>query len=803
MYRVFNCLTTEHNLALVFLAAVICLSTSSTTSLLLARAHRRAGKRLVFWLIGVGLVFGGGVWATHFVAMLAYQPGVGISFAYPAAFTSLIIVLVMSFAAFYLMMVSNRFITRTFAAMILGSGIAAMHYVGMSGLHISGIKVWDTNLVVSSVVLVLILSLLAVECLHSLKNKTGILVGGVVLTLAICSLHFTGMGALSILPSNDIQVWNLAISHSNLAILIGLVALTVTQAGFAISYFDVRMGLTLDAKQREISQYQSDLTSLSDKSRVEIEAVSSLLSRVIENIPAGVLIFDKDDNFVMSNKAYRNHMPFLADKLVRGLTLQTFVEACYEAHYGQVIKNPDEHPEKATSKDAWIKARMAWYNTSQEFEYEDALGWMKVIDHRLEDGTYIGLRVDITELKLREAELEKARVAAEVSNTAKSQFLATMSHEIRTPMNGILGMAQLLQQSALPANGQKLVDVIMKSGDALVKIINDILDFSKIESGQIDLEAEVYSLEQTIDDIFNLLSSVANEKGVELLLTLDPNLPEIYIGDEGRMRQVFTNLVSNAIKFTEQGHVHVDISGSVEGDTAQLKILVEDTGIGIPADHLEKVFHKFSQVDQSYTRAHDGTGLGLAIVHKIIGHAGGRISVDSVVGKGSIFTIDLPQKISDTNTKAAPVLSKITGANILLIDANEGASSHIKSQIMKMQGRCIAAKDKETANYVLSKVYAKKRQFHAIIINGGTSDLDENELLSWLNSDYEYRSIPVIIMHSILSDTQVRQYIEAGAHSTFLKPLSSKKLHELIADVLADTRESVLVPLQKIAATAR
>ena len=282
----------------------------------------------------------------------------------------------------------------------------------------------------------------------------------------------------------------------------------------------------------------------------------------------------------------------------------------------------------------------------------------------------LGSTIDVTDQKEREKLLQEAQRRAVLADRAKSEFLANMSHEIRTPMNGVLGMAELLAKSDLDPKQKTFTDIIVKSGNALLTIINDILDFSKIDAGQLVLDPAPFKLAEAIEDVATLISTRAKEKDLELIVRIEPGLGDIYIGDVGRVRQIITNLIGNAVKFTDSGHVLVDVSGVPAGGDTRLRISVTDTGIGIPADKLGAVFEKFSQVDASSTRRHEGTGLGLAITSRLVALMGGEIGVDSTEGKGSTFwfTVTLPNAGHSGRRRVTPF--DVTGARILVVDDN-------------------------------------------------------------------------------------------------------------------------------------
>ena len=261
--------------------------------------------------------------------------------------------------------------------------------------------------------------------------------------------------------------------------------------------------------------------------------------------------------------------------------------------------------------------------------------------------TSIGGAACQSETRRAAEKLAEARAAAEAASKAKSEFLANMSHEIRTPMNGVLGMAELLKQTGLTQQQKMFAETIYSSGSALVTIINDILDFSKIEAAKLELDPAPFNLERAIADVATLLRVTARDKGFDLAVKQQEGMPVWLIGDVSRIRQAVTNLVGNAIKFTHEGHVLIDVSGAADGEVAKIRISVEDTGIGIAPDKIDAVFDQFTQAESSTTRQYGGTGLGLAITRNLIEAMGGTVRASSELGKGSKFTIDLALPIAE------------------------------------------------------------------------------------------------------------------------------------------------------------
>ena len=370
----------------------------------------------------------------------------------------------------------------------------------------------------------------------------------------------------------------------------------------------------------------------------------------IETLPDGFVLFDREERLLAFNHRYREMFPDSAEAMMPGVSFEDLLR--HGLRKGHV-------PEAVGREDEWLAERLDQMRKAEgitECQLSDGR-WIEEHDHRTPDGGRVGVRRDITLQREQQAALELARVEAEAANRAKSAFLANMSHEIRTPMNGVVGMAELLCDTPLSEEQRLFAETIRSSGEALLVIINDILDYSKLEAERMSLFPEPFDLERTIHEVTMLLQPRAREKGIDLMIDFDMFLPTRYVGDPGRLRQVLTNLIGNAVKFTEKGHVLVRVVGLEDAPgRQQLHVTVEDTGIGIAPDNLDHIFGEFNQVESQANRKFEGTGLGLAITQRLIERMEGAVWVDSEMGKGSCFGFRLTLPIAEeADTPRRPI----------------------------------------------------------------------------------------------------------------------------------------------------
>ncbi|MEX2287505.1 MAG: ATP-binding protein [Planctomycetaceae bacterium] len=388
------------------------------------------------------------------------------------------------------------------------------------------------------------------------------------------------------------------------------------------------------------------------------------------------------------------------------------------------------------------------------------------------------------------SQLETARVEAESANQAKSDFLANISHELRTPLNGVLGMTDLLLTTPLNAQQRRYVQTTKCSGTALLDLLNEVLDFSKIEAGMLDTEQISFDLYETIEPIIELVSHRCREKSLQTASFVDHAIPPRLIGDPVRLRQILSNLMNNAVKFTKEGRVSVCVSLENRLDqTAVLHFRVEDTGIGIPESRFDRLFQPFSQVDASTTRKYGGTGLGLAICKKLCELMGGRIGVESEFGRGSTFWFSLPFGVADPNSESCwSKLAELRGLRVLVVDASESSRDTLKDQLAGWGLHAHAVNNGTDALRSLHEAAVRQLPYAVVFWDSAVSDVSAEELATTVTSTPELSNTVLILLTVLGGPEDTFQLPSPAFFDCLTKPVMCSALFNAIIEAVTTDR---------------
>jgi two-component system, sensor histidine kinase and response regulator len=506
--------------------------------------------------------------------------------------------------------------------------------------------------------------------------------------------------------------------------------------------------------------------------QARLDSERYILHTLLDNLPDSIYFKDREGRFTLANRALAracgcNEPGELTGKTDFDLFTTEHAQQAWEDEQDLVHKRvPVVSKEE---RETWANGRETWVLTTK-LPFHDAGG--NIV------GTF-GISRDITDRKRMERELSGAREAAEKANRAKGEFLANMSHEIRTPMNGVIGMTHLALETDLTDEQREYLETVRASGDKLLAVINDILDFSKIEAGRMDLDLVEFNLPQALHDIVKPFALAAEQKGLELICGISAGVPDTIVGDPLRLRQVLVNLIGNALKFTPAGEIELEVravSADSRGGLARLRFSVRDTGIGITADQRARIFAPFAQADTSTTRRFGGTGLGLSISAHLVQMMGGRLSVESEAGKGSVFHFEIDVRCANGRAPSPPIPS----APVLVVDDN-AASLRVLGETLRSWGMqpCPVSTAGDAID-ALRGAHSGGHPFSLMIADAHMPGTDGFDLVESLRRDPDLAGTQVVMLTSVGRRGDALRCRELGIEACLAKPVGLGELRRVL-----------------------
>jgi len=735
MFSVLTCIFVEHDLRLVVLAALTCALGCSAAFGFHLRSLKTPGAGRWAWMALTGVAAGCGVWATHFIAMLAYLPQMPTGYEMSTTALSLVMAVVGMGAGFAVPVLQSGRIAAWAGGALTGLSVAAMHFMGIDAMRASAQFNWDPGYVVAAVLIGMAGGAAAFEARLRLKGRASWVAPATILLLGIVGLHFTAMTALTLVPDPSLAMPEEVIGRPPLALA------TALMTGFILA--GASSLIWMEGLGR-----RSTLNGLRDA----LHAVSS-----------GLAFFDAHGRLVSWNRAYEALMASAGITLDEGVPREELIAGVLAAGWEpQVDFDPPTHMHLRKGRSVGLDLKLP-----------DGR-WMRHEAFSSQDGGGVSVVSDITEVQESARALAQARDAAEAANRAKSQFLANMSHEIRTPLNGVLGVADVLANSKLSATQQELVGVIRTSGALLNSLLADLLDLARVEAGAAELRPEVVALDDLAHSVRGLYAPRAQQKGVGLRVEIAPGAGARVNCDATRLRQVLGNLVSNAVKFTEAGEVVIALGR--QGDRVTFR--VRDTGAGFDEALKATLFGRFQQADDSSTRKHGGAGLGLAICREYVGLMGGELDCVSAPGEGStfMFALDLPA-LAEVATPALAepqFVGEVGRFRVLIVDDNE-----INRQVLALILDSAGIEHAEAEDGQAGAEAAVTGGFDAVLMDIQMPVMDGFEatrcIRAWEAGSGRPR-MPIYIVSANGLQEHVEAGIAAGADGHLNKPVSVPQL---------------------------
>jgi signal transduction histidine kinase/NO-binding membrane sensor protein with MHYT domain/ActR/RegA family two-component response regulator len=741
MFAIVTCLG-QHDPRQLVWAVLICVTSVCAGFSAYRRACAAEGSFRLAWLALLGFLLGAGVWATHFMSMLAYRKNMIAMFGLDLTLVSLVVAAAGFFSGASVAARSSGPLGRAMGGALCGLAIAAMHFIGVSAMRLPAQLVWDPTLVALSITIGVTVSAASLTVAGEMKQLSRAIGAIVLLIVAICGLHFTAMAAVTLVPGPLTHLPGFY-GRGGLALGVGMLAGVILFCGTGVFWMDgMGKATTLGALRASLNQ-----------------------------VPSAIGFFDRNLRLIFWNDNFAE------------LLQQYGIEARPALPYDAMIAVAAQKGLPSTLANARQNADLQLSQSSFEpFRTPDGR-WFEARSGVTRDGGFVALLNDVTAQRDLIEQTAQAQALAERVSRSKSEFLANTSHEIRTPLNALLGMVQVMERNDLDLDQRRRLQLVAESGKSLLAVLNSVLDLAKIEAGKFELDEHPFDLEKTVRVAVSGFEPLAAQKELGLLVEVDPSAAGVWRGDSDRLRQILSNLVANAVKFTHQGQVLVRVTCGEAG----VRFCVQDSGIGIPAEKQELIFGAFEQADASTTREFGGTGLGLAICASIVATMGGRLAVRSAPGEGAEFGFTLAlERLADDALPSPPPAVQDEGELMLRILVAEDNSNNqlVLSALLEpfgveltMVGDGVAAVEAFRAGvFDVILMDAQMPRMNGVAAAGAIRRLEREGGLS---------RTPIIALTANVMNHQVQEYLAAGMDAFVAKPIQLPELVAALAQVPA------------------
>lgn len=726
-----------------------------------ARAVHHTVRREIMLLAG-SLALGGGVWSMHFVGMLAFHLPMPLEYGMGTTLFSMTPSVAASWIALRLIVKEHISTAQLLTGGVLvGSGIGLMHYTGMAAMNMDHLLRYDPVMFGGSIVVAVTLAILAlwirfgvnrwlVQQLSALQLN---LISGLVMGLAISGMHYMGMAAARfVVNANEIPVPQP--DSVPLTLAIGVAVMTVAITSLVLT-------INLAFKYREVSR----------RARKNENRLRATLATAAD----AVLAVNTKGQIVEANDATLRILGWDPEALT-GCTFAELVPDFYFKN-GRIYRVCDTCPDNENLVGTDCEAEATCY-TGRKIPVRLAFGFAALDSESL----YVVFISDISQRLAMENDLRNAKELAEQSANARETFLASMSHEIRTPMNAIIGFSKLLlSEGALTSSQSHHLTTINTSATSLLHLLNDILDIAKLEKGKVELLNVDFSLRDEAEQVVSTFQLQAREKGLQLEYHYNQRLHEHYVGAPDKIRQVLTNLIGNAVKFTDSGRVRVDINPTADGD--DILITITDTGIGIAEEQLQSIFDPFKQADATVSRRFGGTGLGTAISKELVELMGGSISVSSKLGAGSCFSIRLQLPAGQMRERVeSSAGADLPPLKILVADDLPFNLELLQLMLTQLGHEVVVAEDGRRAVALAHSTAPDVilMDMRMPVMNG----LEATRAIRQYEADNNLPSVPVVALTASVFEQDRQDAREAGMNGFVTKPVESGVLQVELARVL-------------------